>query len=163
MSEHINPGVVNKSSLPLVGILILLGLLLLGVVTAAAIRNNPLYSDRDVYGISKYQFIETCKEHLDHPDELTLSIQGQQMKLVDLINQSKQLKAGEHLTVKTSANSTALVGGVQHVDAGKIGLITPVLLEADSGNQQRILGQANLQCVHDKATNKTEATLSVGQ
>lgn len=166
MSEHTNPSVVNKSSRPLVGILTLLGLLLLGVVTAAAIRHNPLYSDREAYGISKYQFIETCKEHLDHPADLTLGVPGQKVKLADLTNQLKttgSLKAGEHLNVRTNANSATLVNGVQHVDTGKIGLIIPVLIEADSGDQQRVLGPANLQCVHDKAKNTTETTLSVGQ
>lgn len=163
MSEHIHPGIENKSSLPLVGVLTLLGMGLLGVVTATAIRHNPLYSDFSGYGISKYMFIESCKEALHNPAELNLNLQGQQMKLTTIIEQSKQLKTGEHLIVKSTGASSVLVGGVQQVDGDKLGLIAPVLIGADTGSTQRPIGQANMQCLYDKATKKTEVTLSVGQ
>ncbi|WP_146202713.1 hypothetical protein [Deinococcus irradiatisoli] len=43
---------------------IVLSVALLGFVTALAIRNNPLYSDAATNGISKYKFIEFCKDKM---------------------------------------------------------------------------------------------------
>ena len=65
----------------LLWLMILLSVLLLGFVTVFTARHNPLYSDRDAYGISKYKFIEACKERLHEPNELSLNLQGQAVPL----------------------------------------------------------------------------------
>lgn len=144
---------------------VFLGILaiLLGIVTASAIKHNPLYSDRDAYGISKYKFIQDCKEELQRPDDLTLNLQGQPTKLGDLLAQSKQLKPGEKVVVTPNATPSDLVNHTQKVDDGKIGLAAPVLIGAQSSDGQRPLAQATMQCVHDRATGKTEVMLGVGQ
>ena len=43
---------------------ILLSVALLTFVTLLAIRSNPLYSNAEANGISKYKFIEFCKDEL---------------------------------------------------------------------------------------------------
>ena len=43
---------------------IILSLALLSFITLLAIRNNPLYSDSVTNGISKYKFIEFCKDKM---------------------------------------------------------------------------------------------------
>ena len=43
---------------------IILSLALLSFITVLAIRNNPLYSDSATNGISKYKFIEFCKDKM---------------------------------------------------------------------------------------------------
>lgn len=164
MSELTATRNTDRSGRPVVWVLTLLSLLLLGFVTYASIKHNPLYSDRDAYGISKYRFIETCKESLHDADNLTLSFQGQPVKLSELITSSGQLHQGEHVVVKSTGTSSQLVQGVQHVDTGKIGLISPVTIAAASNDgSERVLGQASMQCLHDKATGKTDVSLSVGQ
>lgn len=141
--------------------LLVLGLLL-GIVTAYAIKYNPLYSDRETYGISKYAFIEQCKEKLLETDELDLSIQGQIMKLGKVLENSKQLRAGEHAGVYISGPSKDLVAGVQPLDAGKLGLIAPVKIVAERAQEQRVLAPATMQCLHEKGQGVT-VQLGIGQ
>ncbi len=43
---------------------VILTVALLSFVTALAIRNNPLYSDAATNGLSKYKFIEFCKDKM---------------------------------------------------------------------------------------------------
>lgn len=45
---------------------IILSVALLAFVTLLAIRNNPLYSNTEANGISKYKFIEFCKDELSN-------------------------------------------------------------------------------------------------
>ncbi len=135
MSELTATRNLDQSGRPLVWLLSLLSLLLLGFVTYAAIRHNPLYTDREAYGISHYKFIEQCKEALHEPGDLTVSLSGQPLKLTDL---EKQLPAGNHLTVKSSATSAELVSGVQDdTQNKKLTLISPVVLSARSARWPR--------------------------
>lgn len=48
----------------LLWVAILLSVALLGFMTVWAVRNNPLYSNAEANGLSKYKFIEQCKDKL---------------------------------------------------------------------------------------------------
>jgi hypothetical protein len=48
----------------LLWVAIVISLALLGFVTALTIRNNPYLSDAQTNGISKYKFLEGCKEEM---------------------------------------------------------------------------------------------------
>ena len=136
--------------------------LLLGVVTAYAIKYNPLYSNRDTYGISKYMFIEECKTKLHNASNLDLSMQGQSMKLGEVLQQANQIRAGESIRVYTSAPSRDIVNGVQGLDDNNLGLATPVNIVAQKGTEQRILAPASLQCMYDKTKKETQVQLLIG-
>lgn len=163
MSELTAPRPQKQSGHPLVWVLGLLSLLALSYASYSAIRHNPLYSDRDAYGISKYRFIEECKEGLHDAKALSLNFQGQEVKLSELIASSGQLHQNETLVVSSVGDPQTVVSGVQPLEAGKLGLVAPVMIAARSSDGERKLAPANMQCVHDKATGKTEVGLSLGQ
>ncbi|RJF71989.1 MULTISPECIES: hypothetical protein [Deinococcus] len=149
--------------------------LLLGVVTAYAVRDNPLYSDRNAYGISKYAFIDQCKENLHETGQLqtTVVFQGQpvsQGNLNKLIQDVKLLKAGETLHVNVPASSREIVSQVQPIaeqqgQPQRTGLQwqSPVELQASGGTMHRTLSPAVMQCQYDKAKGKTETQLFISQ
>lgn len=145
----------------LLWLMILLSVLLLGFVTVFTVRHNPLYSDRDAYGISKYKFIEACKERLHEPAELSLNLQGQSVPLGQALTQANQLRQGERAVVETTATPTQIVQGVQEAAPGQLGLIVPVLIAAGNGEARRPLAQASMQCLYDRTTARANVTLGV--
>ena len=91
MSEHTKTTSHGGAGRALLWVALLLTLALLGFVTATAVRNNPIYSDREANGISKYRFIENCKELTHDTEELTVGAAGQSIPLKTLIEQSAPL------------------------------------------------------------------------
>lgn len=162
MSESTVKRSSGNAGLPFLLFLLILALLL-GVVTTYAIRYNPLYSDRDAYGISKYMFIEQCKEKLHDASTLDLSMQGQTLKLGEVLQQANQLRTGESIGVHTTAASRDIVGGVQGLDANMLGLATPVNIVAQKGTERRVLAPASMQCMYDKTKKATQVQLVIGQ
>lgn len=147
--------------------------LLFGFVTAKAIQHNPLYSDRDAYGISKYRFIEECKAELEQPNNLKLNLQGQEIPLQTLLMQSQQLRQGETVVVRTTATSAQLVSGVAPMPApnaapnttataNRLGLQVPVDIAVKSGSGERVLGPARMLCTYNPATHRAEVVLGAG-
>lgn len=152
----------------LLWIVLALTVALLSFVTYTAARNNPLYSDRDAYGISKYKFIEECRERLHDPAELTLNAgPGQQIPLLDAVRQSGQVRTGESVVVETQAAPRDIVAGVQAIESGQLGLIAPVLIAVEGEDRQtrRPLGQASMQCTYDRskpANERLNVVLGIG-
>lgn len=120
---------------------------LLGVVTAYAIKYNPLYSDRDAYGISKYALIERCKEALENPANVDVPGPQGTQKLSVLAQQPGFLQAGEHLVLQSATTSPELVASVNAVDRTKLGMLLPVHVVAEnSSGAKRSIAPAALQC-----------------
>lgn len=140
---------------------ILLSLLLLGFVMVYTVRHNPLYSDRETYGISKYKFIEACKERLHEPAELSLNLQGQSVPLGQALTQANQLRQGERAVVEATATPAQIVQGVQAAAPGQLGLILPVVIAAGNGETRRPLAQATMQCLYNREAGRADVTLGV--
>ena len=135
----------------LLWVAIALSVLLLGFVTALTIRANPYVSDREANGISKYKFLEACKEQLAE-DEQLVSLQG-------LLQQSGQLQAGQRLSAEIAAEPADLVGSVQEAQGGGWTLNVPANIQVNGEGAP--LGQLPFQCAHDKAQNRTTAQLQL--
>lgn len=88
MSKHTTSTSHGGAGRALLWVAIILTVALLGFVTATAVRANPIYSDRDANGISKYKFIEACKEIAEDTEELTVGAMGQAIPLKTLVEQS---------------------------------------------------------------------------
>lgn len=152
----------------LLWVVLALTVALLSFVTYTAVRTNPLYSDRDTYGISKYKFIEECRDRLQDPAELQLSAgPGQEIPLLDAVRQSGQVRTGESVVVETQAEPRDIVSGVQAVGGGQLGLIAPVVIaiEGEDRQSRRPLGQATMQCSYDKskpANERLNVVLGIG-
>lgn len=147
---------------PLLWLVLLLSLALLSFVTVSAVRANPIYSDRDTHGISKYLFLEECKELVQDTAKLSVGAMGQAVPLKTLVEQSRPLAAGERLGTSLEVESTQLVRAVQTVDAGGWTLSgLPVTINILKGSASTPLGQLPLECRHDKKTGKTTAQLQL--
>ncbi|MBB5379241.1 hypothetical protein HNQ07_004756 [Deinococcus metalli] len=146
---------------PLLWLALLLSVALLGFVTAVAVRNNPIYSDRDANGISKYRFIEECKEAALDAETLSVGAGGQSIPLKTLVTQSRPLATGEHVATLLDAPAAAVVSGTQPVAGGGWTLANlPVTINI-VGKTTTALGQLPLQCAYDKKAGKTTAQLQL--
>ncbi|UQN07173.1 hypothetical protein [Deinococcus sp. QL22] len=135
---------------------ILLSVALLSFVVAVAVRTNPLASDYTTNGISKYMFLEECKEQLEEADTLNVSLQGQNVPLKSLIEQSSPLAAGETLHVEVEADSREWVASAQPNPEGGWLAGAPVLIAIHGKNASvRPVGSAGLQCLYSKKDRKT--------
>ncbi|ANE42818.1 hypothetical protein [Deinococcus puniceus] len=135
---------------------ILLSVALLSFVVAVAVRTNPLASDYTTNGISKYKFLEYCKEQLEEADTLSVSLQGQSVPLKTLIEQSSPLAAGESLHVSLAADSLEWVAAAQPNPEGGWLAGAPVLIAIHGKNASvRPVGSAGLQCLYSKKDKKT--------
>ena len=140
---------------------LVLTLALLGFVTAVAVRSNPIYSDREANGISKYYFIEECKEIAGNTEELTVSAQGQAVPLKTLVEQSRPLAAGESIRTTLEAESAQIVRGTQTVEGGGWTLTGVPVTISVVGKSTSTLGQLPMQCAYDKKAGKTTAQLQL--
>ncbi|THF86838.1 hypothetical protein E7T09_12220 [Deinococcus sp. KSM4-11] len=140
---------------------LLLTLALLGFVTAVAVRNNPIYSDREANGISKYRFIEQCKEAAADAETLTVNASGQAVPLKTLVTQSRPLATGERIGSALEAPAAAVVAGTQSVDGGGWTLAGVPVTISIVGKKTSTLGQLPLQCSYDKKAGKTTAQLQL--
>ncbi|MDB5045642.1 MAG: hypothetical protein JWQ08_1692 [Deinococcus sp.] len=139
---------------------ILLSVALLSLVVAVAVRTNPLASDSTTNGISKYKFLEECKEQLEEADSLNVSLQGQNVPLKTLIEQSSPLAAGEELHVEVASESREWVAAAQTNPEGGWLAASPVLISIHGKNASvRPVGSAGLQCLYSKKDKKTTAQI----
>lgn len=165
---------VNASG-PFFGFLLALALLF-GIVTAYAVRLNPLnHNDQATYGISRYVFLDECKKEMENISALptTVLMQGQPVasdNLSKLIQDAKLLHTGETLGVNTTASSRDMLRQVQPIPEAEgqpkvVGLQwqTPVEIHARSGTSDRVISPAVMQCQYDKAKGKPEASLYISQ
>ncbi|WP_343757239.1 hypothetical protein [Deinococcus depolymerans] len=162
MSEQTKTTGHGSAGRALLWVAILLSVTLLGFVTATAVRNNPIYSDREANGVSKYRFIETCKELAADTEALTVGAAGQSIPLKTLIEQSAPLKAGDTIHADLDAEPAQIIKATQPVDGGGWTLTAPATVAVHSrAGGVNTLGQLPLQCAHDKKTGKTTAQLSL--
>lgn len=138
---------------------ILLSVLLLGFVTALTIRANPYVSDVKGNGISKFHFIEECREQLEDAGKLSMNMGGQSLTLEQALAQSRPLKPGERIQAELEAEPAEVVRAAQSAPTGGWGLTLPVVLSVEGQQGSTPLGQLGLQCAHDKATGKTVASI----
>lgn len=151
MSELTSPTRHSTVGRTLLWVAVLLSLLLLGFVTVLSIRHNPYYSDRAANGISKFKFIEACKEDLGHAEQLTT--------LKGLLQQAGQLQPGQNLHAEIAAEPRELVNSVQAVPGGGWALSVPANISIQG--QTAVLGQLGAQCAYDKAQGRTVAQLQL--
>lgn len=130
---------------------ILLSVLLLGFVTALTIRANPYISDREANGISKFKFLENCKEELAEAEQLA-TLQG-------VLEQGGQLQPGQRLLARIGAEPQELVANTQEVPGGGWSLAAPANIRIEG--QTVVLGQLPMQCVHDRAQGQTTAQIQL--
>ncbi|MBB5236306.1 hypothetical protein [Deinococcus budaensis] len=135
----------------LLWVAIVLSVLLLGVVTALTIRANPYYSDREANGISKFAFLENCKEELAGAEQLEV--------LRGVLQQGGQLQPGQTLLAEIAAEPADLVNNTQTVPGGGWTLTAPADIRIQG--QNAVLGQLPMQCAHNKAQNSTVAQLQL--
>ncbi|WP_309572658.1 hypothetical protein [Deinococcus sp.] len=140
---------------------LLLTMALLGFVTVTAVRNNPIYSDRDANGISKYRFIEQCKEAAADAETLTVNASGQAVPLKTLVTQSRPLATGERIGSSLDAPAAAVVAGTQSVNGGGWALGGVPVTISVIGKTTSTLGQLPMQCSYDKKAAKTTAQLQL--
>ena len=130
-----------------------LTVLLLGWVTATAVRANPIYSDRDAYGVSKYHFIELCREKLHAPNDLPLMLgPGQTQPLLTAVKGTGEMRGDDTLQVVSTATPAQTDQAVQTTGNGPLQMTLPVLIQFRStGGATRPLVPVNMQCSYDKS------------
>lgn len=131
----------------LAGLAVVLGYLTLGL----AIPNNPLYSDRDAMGISKYKFIDACTHAAmhEHPQ---------------LMNLQQQLISGGHLPVEERLHPTLAISSAELVrntiPSNKEGvsweLVAPMHVRSELNGSS--LFNMNMNCHYDTASNAAVVT-----
>ncbi|MVN88090.1 hypothetical protein GO986_15160 [Deinococcus sp. HMF7620] len=161
MSEHTSSNRHGGLGRTLLWVAVVLTVALLSFVMAVTTRSNPIYSDREANGISKYKFIEVCKEALEDNDELTVSAGGQSLPLKTLVEQGSPLKPGDEIHAELEAEPAQVVRAAQPAEGGGWTMTGPVTIAVHSGERVNALGQLPLQCSHDKKTGKTIAQLSL--
>lgn len=144
----------------LLWVAVVLTVALLGFVTAVAVRSNPIYSDRDANGVSKYRFIEECRELLEDTDELTVGAQGQSIPLRTLVEQSAPLGQGDELRAELEAEPAQIIRATETVEGGGWTLTAPATISVHNGPRARTLGQLPMQCAHAKGQ-ETQAQLQL--
>ncbi len=130
---------------------IVLSVLLLGFVTALTIRTNPYDSDAEANGISKFKFIEECREQLAESQELE-TLRG-------VLQQTGQLRPNQNLHADIGAEPSEIVANTQAAAQGGWTLSAPANISIEG--QRAVLGQLGMQCTHDKAQNRTVAQLQL--
>lgn len=135
----------------LLWIAILLSVLLLGFVVALTVRANPYYSDRAANGISKFRFLEACKEDVRRAEQLPA--------LAGVLRQAGQLGPNQSLHAELAPGSRDLVQSVQSVPGGGWALTAPANIGIQG--QTAVLGQLGAQCTYDKAQGRTVAQLQL--
>lgn len=151
MSELTSPKRHGSLGRTLLWVAILLSLLLLGFVTALAIRANPYYSDAETHGISKFRFLETCKEGLREAEQLTT--------LKNVLQQAGQLQPNQSLVAELAAEPAERVESIQTVPGGGWTLTTPADIRI--AGQTAVLGQLPVLCSYDKAQGRTNVQLQL--
>lgn len=147
----------------LLWVVLALTLVLLSLVTATAIRNNPIYSDREAYGISKYRFIEECRERLHTPGTLPLMTgMGQVTPLDEAVKGTGAKQASQDLQVETAAEPQDIDSGLVADPQQGLQLALPVMIQLRDRNTGVVtpLAPANLRCAYDK-TKQGEERLDV--
>lgn len=151
----------------------IIAFLLLGFVVATAVRNNPLYSDRDTYGLSKYKFIELCKKELDHPENIMLPQGGG--NIVEALKGQGMLDGDKKVKLDTSAiDAKVLVDGAVGVEvdtgrklAGKAvqekvwQMSIPTELQIIDGAKKNILTTLPFTCQGKRENGKNTVTVSL--
>ena len=137
----------------LLWIALALTVLLLGWVTATAVRANPFYSDRDAYGVSKYHFIEQCRERLHAPNDLPLMLgPGQTKSLLTAVKETGEMHDNETLQVVTDATPSQIDQAVRPNQNSQLQLQVPVMIEfKNTAGAVRPLVPVNMQCTYDKS------------
>ncbi|WP_034419259.1 hypothetical protein [Deinococcus frigens] len=144
----------------LLWVAIVLTVALLGFVTAVAVRSNPIYSDREANGVSKYKFIEQCRELLEDTEKLTVNAQGQAVPLQTLVEQSAPLAKGDELHAELEAEPAQIIRATETIEGGGWTLTAPATISVRNGSRTRALGQLPMQCVHPKGK-ETQAQLGL--
>ncbi|MFC4638936.1 hypothetical protein [Deinococcus hohokamensis] len=140
---------------------LLLSVALLGFVVAVTSRANPLQSDRETNGISKYKFLQQCRELAEDAEKLTVSAMGQSIPLKTLVEQGQPLQAGDELHAELDAGSVALVRAVQPVQAGGWSMTTPTTIGVRRNGALQTLGQLPLSCSYSKKEGKVVAQVQL--
>ncbi len=161
MSEHTSTNRHGGAGRALLWVAIALTVALLGFVTIFVSQRNPIYSDRDAGGISKFKFIEACKEVLEDTEELTVGAGGQSLPLKTLVEQGSPLKPGDKIHAELEAEPTEIVRAAQLAEGGGWAMTLPTTIAIHSGERVTTLGQLPMQCSHDKKTGKTTAQLAL--
>lgn len=163
MSHQVSPssGGVGRTAL---WVTLALTVLLLGYVMAVATRANPIYSDRNAYGISKYRLIEECREHLFEPDNLPLTLgPGQTQSLTATMQSMQALKAGQKLLVESTAEPKAIDDGVLPDANGNLNFSMPVMVKIrdTASGFVKPFAPLMLQCSYNKAEPNENKRLNV--
>lgn len=130
---------------------ILIGFGLLSFVTATAIQNNPFVASS---GISKWKFIEKCKEATHHPEKLIVA-NGKTLKEVT----AKQMKKGDQLYVHLLATPQETVKGARAVDPGKWAWTSPMEVGVVRGGAKETFGSGNAMCIYEHKEKKLSMIL----
>lgn len=135
----------------LLWVAIVLSVLLLGFVTALSIRTNPYYSDVRANGISKFKFLEECREGVREAEQLA-ALRG-------VLQQGGQLQPGQNLHAEIASEPRELVQNVQTAQGGGWTLTAPANISIQG--QTAVLGQLGAQCSYTKAQGRTVAQLQL--
>lgn len=152
MSNSSSSSPSGSTGRTLLWIALALTVLLLGWVTATAARANPLYSDRGAYGVSKYHFIELCREELRAPNELPLMLgPGQTQTLLEAVKSTGEMHDNETLEVATNAAPAQIDQAVRPNQNNQLQLQLPVMIGfKNQAGAVRPLVPVNMQCTYDK-------------
>lgn len=126
--------------------------LLLGWITWFAIQHNPLYSDVENNGVSKFKFIELCKGKLPEAQKALATGLGAQPGAPKILN------------ADLAAEGVALVKAVQEVPKGGWTMTVPASVGAEltnpqSGEKVNQTATIPFRCSVDARTEKVEAQL----
>lgn len=145
----------------LLWVAIVLTVALLGFVTAVAVRSNPIYSDREANGVSKYKFIEECRELLEDTEKLTVNAQGQAIPLKALVEQGgSPLAQDDAIHATLEAEPAQIIRATENIEGGGWTLTAPATIAVHNGARIRALGQLPMQCTHTKGQ-ETQAQLGL--
>lgn len=152
MNEHTTKSSPGGSGRTALWIVLALALAALAYLTLGlAIPNNPLYSDRDAHGISKYQFLEHCQEQIaEAPEmgEIRSALTAQNMLGEDDSVRSEMLLESDELVDSIR---------VSNEPGQSWAMAAPVLLRSQLTNEPLL--QAYAQCSYDREAGKAVVTL----
>ncbi|ADY27025.1 hypothetical protein Deipr_1893 [Deinococcus proteolyticus MRP] len=156
MNEHTTKSSPGGSGRTALWAVLALALAALAYLTLGlAIPNNPLYSDRDANGISKYQFLERCQEQM---------AEAPQMSEI-----RSALVAQNVLGEDDGIHSEMLLDSAELVDSIRVSnepgqswtLAAPVLMRSQLTNEPLL--QAYSRCHYDREAGQAVVTLQPTQ
>ena len=156
MNEHTTKSSPGGSGRTTLWIVLALALAALAYLTLGlAIPNNPLYSDRDANGISKYRFLEHCQDKIAEAPQLS--------EIRSAMVAQKVIGEDDSIRTQMLLKSPELVDSIRvSNEPGQSWVMAaPVLVRSELTGAPLL--QAYAQCHYDRQSKETVVSLQPAQ